>query len=115
VNRGDWLRREIEIAIDEKRNLVPLFFKGFRFGVPSVTEKLTGKLKNLNHYNGLTVHEDYFEEAMMRLRNQFLNIQLEMILHPVSTEVQRAVNDKQIAVEKVLKGITDVKDLVKGS
>jgi hypothetical protein len=24
---GDWLRREIEIAIDEKRNIVPLFFK----------------------------------------------------------------------------------------
>ncbi len=29
---GDWLRREIEIAIDEKRNIVPLFFKEFRFG-----------------------------------------------------------------------------------
>jgi hypothetical protein len=49
---GDWLRREIEIAIDEKRNIVPLFFKGFRFGPSSVMEKLTGKLKNLSRYNG---------------------------------------------------------------
>src|SRR5574342_1283376 len=30
----DWLRREIEFAIDEQRNIVPLFFKGFRFGIP---------------------------------------------------------------------------------
>lgn len=43
----DWLRREIEFAMDEKRNIIPLFFKGFRFGDPSVFEKLTGKLKIL--------------------------------------------------------------------
>ena len=28
---GDWLRREIETAIDEKRNIIPLFFDGFNF------------------------------------------------------------------------------------
>src|SRR5688500_719857 len=26
---GDWLRREIETAIDERRNIIPLFFEGF--------------------------------------------------------------------------------------
>ncbi len=110
---GDWLRREIEIAIDEKRNIVPLFFKGFRFGAPSVTEKLTGNLKNLSRYNGLNVHEDYFDEAMDRLRTQYLNIPLETVLHPVSMEVQRVVREEQVAADKALEQIEVVQELVK--
>jgi formylglycine-generating enzyme required for sulfatase activity len=110
---GDWLRREIELAIDEKRNIVPLFFKSFRFGAPSVTEKLTGKLKNLSRYNGLNVHEDYFDEAMHRLRFQYLNIPLDTVLHPVSTEVQEVVLAEQIAADKALEQIEDMQELVK--
>src|SRR5262245_23235629 len=110
---GDWLRREIELAIDERRNLIPLLFKGFRFGTLSVSEKLTGKLKNLSRYNGLNVHEDYFDEAMDRLRIQYLNIPLYTVLHPVSTEVQKVVRAEQIAADKALEQIEDVKELVK--
>ena len=110
---GDWLRREIEMAIDEKRNIIPLFFKGFRFGVPSVTEKLTGKLRNLSRYNGLNVHEDYFDEAMHRLHTQYLNVPLETVLHPVSTEVQKVVKAEQVAADKALEQIEDVKELVR--
>jgi len=100
---GDWLRREIETAIDEKRNIVPLFFKGFQFGTPSVSEKLTGKLQTLSHYNGLNVHEDYFEAAMEKLCVQFLNIHLDTILHPVSTEVQKMVREEQVAADEAIK------------
>jgi hypothetical protein len=110
---GDWLRREIEIAIEEKRNIIPLFFRGFRFGAPSVSERLTGKLKNLNRYNGLNVHEDYFEEAMQRVRTQFLSIPLNTVLHPVSTEVQKVVREEQVAADEALQQIEDVKELVK--
>src|SRR4051812_17231498 len=28
---GDWLRREIEYALDNHRNIVPLMFEGFRY------------------------------------------------------------------------------------
>ena len=99
---GDWLRREIELAIDEKRNIIPLFFKGFRFDVPSVSEKLTGRLKNISRYNGLNVHEDYFDEAMRRLRTQYLNEPLDTVLHPVSNEVQEVVNEEKLAADKAL-------------
>src|SRR5262245_36369378 len=27
----DWMRREIEVALDSKRNIVPLMFEGFKF------------------------------------------------------------------------------------
>ena len=99
---GDWLRREIELAIDEKRNIVPLFFKGFRFGASSKSgvskllrlgkpDVLTGKLKDLSRYNGLNVHEDYFEEAMQRVRTEFLSKPLDTVLHPISTQVRKVV------------------------
>jgi TIR domain len=34
---GDWLRREIETALDSKRNIIPLMFEGFDFGAPKIT------------------------------------------------------------------------------
>ena len=112
---GDWLRREIELAIDEKRNIVPLFFKGFRFGAPNVKDKLTGTMQHLSRYNALNVHEDYFDEAMQRLRSQYLNIPLDTILHPVSNEVQKVVVAEQVAADKALEQIEDVQQLVKRS
>jgi hypothetical protein len=46
---GDWLRREIEAALDNRRNIVPLMVEGFDFGTPSIASQLTGKLAPLKH------------------------------------------------------------------
>ncbi|MBN1453242.1 MAG: toll/interleukin-1 receptor domain-containing protein [Anaerolineales bacterium] len=100
---GDWLRREIETAIDERRNIVPLFIEDFSFDLPNVSGKLTGKLSFLKRYNGLFVHDDFFEQAMNRLVDTFLNVRLDAVLNPISTEVQHRVKQEQIAVNKVLK------------
>jgi hypothetical protein len=111
---GDWLRREIELAMDEKRNIVPLFFRGFRFGASSKSgmskwmrlskpQVLTGKLRDLTRYNGLNVHEDYFEEAMRRLRTEYLSKPLDTVLHPVSTQVRKVVKEEQEAADEALK------------
>jgi formylglycine-generating enzyme required for sulfatase activity len=97
---GDWLRREIETAIDEKRNIVPLFFDDFNFGTPAVSEKLTGTLATLKQYNGLEVPAGYFGEAMTRLRDKYLNVALKAVLHPVSDEVQKVVKEQQEAANK---------------
>ena len=94
---GDWLRREIETAIDEKRNIVPLFLEGFSFGTPTIAQHMTGKLALLKKYNGLNVPADYFEEAMAKLRDERLNVSLDAVLHPVSSSVQKAVQAQQVA------------------
>ena len=99
---GDWLRREIETAIDEKRNIIPVFFEGFSFGTPSVVEKMTGKLATLNRYNGLDVPSGYFPEAMERLRNRYLNVPLDAVLHPVPLDVRKRVKEEQAAANKAL-------------
>src|SRR5688500_7861737 len=72
-NPGDWLRREIETAIDENRNIIPFMVENFDFGSQGVKNALTGKLTLLSTYNGLSVPAAYVFEAMERLRKRFLN------------------------------------------
>jgi hypothetical protein len=98
----DWLRREIETAISVNRNIVPLFFKGFDFSDPSVSKYLTGSLKKIKSFNGLRVHEDYFDEAMERLRTKFLNKALDGILYPVSEEAQKEVEKRKLAIAQII-------------
>src|SRR5688572_17894210 len=100
---GDWLRREIEIAIAEKRNIVPLFFEGFSFSSPSVSKFLTGNLELLKKYNGMTVPSEYFDAAMSRLRSDFLNIPLSAVLHPISNTVEKAVKVQKAAASRETK------------
>ena len=99
---GDWLRREIETAIDEKRNIIPLFFDDFSFSAPGVAEKLTGKLGAIRRYNGLDIPAGYFTEAMERLCEKYLNRPLDAVIHPVSTEVRKVVEDEQNAANQAL-------------
>src|SRR5271165_3220633 len=61
---GDWLRREIEAALKNKRNIVPIMLEGFDFNTPSMASQLTGKLSRLSKYGALNVPVDYFEPAM---------------------------------------------------
>jgi hypothetical protein len=98
---GDWLRREIELAIEEKRNIVPVMLEGFNFSSPSISKYLTGKLAVVKKYNGLTVPAEYIEAAMVRLRNEFLSVPLNAVLQPISDAVQKAVIREQPSFEKV--------------
>ncbi len=95
---SDWMRREIEIAIDEKRNIIPLFFENFDFHSPSISKYLSGKLTVLKKYNGLVVPADYFEEAMHRLRERFLSVPVDTALTPLSnTSLESNINQKRAA------------------
>lgn len=78
------------MAMDEKRNIVPLMMEGFDFGSQSVKEALSGKLATLNRYNGLRLVADYFFEAMEKLRGRYLNVALKDVpLKSVSEEIKR--------------------------
>lgn len=96
---GDWLRREIETAIDTKRNVIPLMFEGFDFGTPKIAGQLTGKLEALKKYNGLDVPASYFLEGMDRLRKNFLNIPLSAVLHPALAPAKEAAEEQKAAAD----------------
>jgi len=105
---SDWLRREIETALDEKRNIVPLMIEGFDFGNPLVKNALTGKLSVLSSINGLRIPDDFPFEAMDRLRERYLNIALTDVALPnlpeksqeIATAEKSAANNAP-SVEKV--------------
>ena len=95
---NDWFRREIEMALDYERNIVPVLLEGFDFGAKATLNYLTGKLENIRKYNGLTLHAEYFEAGMEKLCNRFLSIPLDKVLHPVSSNTQQIVNEQKRAV-----------------
>jgi tetratricopeptide (TPR) repeat protein len=92
---GDWLRREIEAALDSKRNIVPLMLEGFDFGTPAIADQLTGKLAKIKQYNALSIPPEYFLEAMGRLRDRYLNVALDAVLHPASRSAVLAAKEEK--------------------
>jgi Flp pilus assembly protein TadD len=95
----DWLRLEIETALDSQRNTIPLMLEGFDFGTPKIASQLTGTLAALKHYNGLSIPPEYFMEAMGRLRDRYLNVPLTAVLHPASLIAQQAATEQQAAAD----------------
>jgi tetratricopeptide (TPR) repeat protein len=95
----DWLRREIETAMEARRNVVPVMLDGFDFEAPSNASRLTGQLSALKDYNALRVYAEYFVAAMDRLRGDFLNVPLESVAHPasLSAPARRAAEAQQAA------------------
>jgi len=92
----DWMRREIEAALESQRNIVPLMFEGFDFGTPAIGKQLTGKLAALRNYNGLEIPKArYFSSEMERLRNKFLNVQVKAVLHPASDSAQQVAEEQK--------------------
>jgi hypothetical protein len=91
----DWMRREIEAALDNRRNIVPLMLEGSDFGKPPVAGQLTGKLTALKEYNGISIPAGFFQEAMGRLRNKFLNVPVDAVLHPASDSAQQAAKEQK--------------------
>jgi tetratricopeptide (TPR) repeat protein len=97
---ADWLRREIENALTFRRNIVPLMLEGFDFGTPAIANQLTGTLAPLRRYNAHNIPPDYFLEAMERLRNRYLNVPLNAVLHPTSLPAQQAAREQKAAAQR---------------
>jgi len=97
---ADMFRREIEAALGSQRNIVPLMLEGFDFSTPKIASQLTGTLAALKRYNGLPIHAAYFDEAMVRLREKYLNVPLETVLHPVSPFAEQAAKEQQQAAAR---------------
>jgi tetratricopeptide (TPR) repeat protein len=65
----NWCHRELERAIEFKKNIVPVLINGFAFGSEKYDRPALAALAQLN---SLTLHPDYFEEGMQRVRERFL-------------------------------------------
>jgi hypothetical protein len=77
-------RCEVETALEMRRNIVPLMMYGFDFSSPMIADQLTGQMATLKQYNALRIPAEYFQEAMRRLRHDYLSVPLELDIHPLS-------------------------------
>ncbi len=93
------MRREVELAIDEKRNIIPLMMESFDFGSPSAKAALTGKLESLSSYNGLKFVPEYIFAGMEKLR-RFLNVELEAVHQPGLSAAVEEDTEKRLAKAK---------------
>ncbi len=93
----DWLRREIETALEARRNIVPLMLEGFDFATPGIARQLTGVIAPLRKYNALRIPSEYFEEAMERMRKKWLSVALTGVSHPASPSAVTAAKNQQTA------------------
>jgi tetratricopeptide (TPR) repeat protein len=66
----DMVRREIERAIELKRNIIPILIDEYDFD--AARPHMIGKLSGLDQYNALRLPYDFFDESMERLRSRFL-------------------------------------------
>jgi len=94
AKRGDWLRREIEYAMEQKRNVVPVFVNGFSFedeekGRPG--KKLPGKLSKLKEFQGVDVPDNYFAAAMEKLTDRFLKKDVQVSITPTPAKERPVV------------------------
>ena len=96
---NDWLRKEIECALDNKRNIVPLMMEGFDYSSPSIENHLVGKLSLLKNYNAQWVPAEFFQEAMARVRDRFLHTTIESVLHPLSTSANNEAKQQKIIAD----------------
>lgn len=63
VNKGDWVKNEIEHAIRTKKNIVPVLLRGFSF-----PEELPESIADLPKYSGLEANSQFFDAFIAKLR-----------------------------------------------
>jgi formylglycine-generating enzyme required for sulfatase activity len=89
----DWVRREIEHAIELGRNVVPILVNDFIFDDTTLV-RLPETLRALPSYAGVTMRHDYFDAAMERLRTHFLKEPAQGVITPAPPQDAPVVQQK---------------------
>lgn len=63
-NADDWVRREVEYALEKKKNVIPILLRNFEFPAD-----LPVTLKDLPYQNGLAANLEYYEAFLEKLES----------------------------------------------
>jgi len=66
--KDDWVRQEIASALEDNKNIVPLFLDGFVFP----KQPLPPDVKDITRKNGIDLNPKHFESAYAGLKQKFL-------------------------------------------
>lgn len=68
VDPEDWVRLEIEHALELKKNIIPIMMRNFKF-----PETLPDSLKDLPKYNGVEASMELFDGAMAKIMEMLIS------------------------------------------
>jgi tetratricopeptide (TPR) repeat protein len=94
---GDWLRREIEYALDTGRNIIPVLVDGFKFN--DAEKHLTDKLSRLKDFQAqplYTEETELYEVGLDKLANQKLRMPI------YAPELHRVLPADERKVEQII-------------
>lgn len=63
-NEDDWVRREVEYALERGKNIVPVMLRGFEF-----PEVLPSSMEQLRFKNGIPANTEFFEAFIQKLQS----------------------------------------------
>ena len=63
-NEDDWVRREVEFALERGKNIVPVMLRGFMF-----PDELPQSLEQLRYKNGIQANTEFFEAFLDKLKS----------------------------------------------
>lgn len=63
-NEDDWVRREVEYALERGKNIVPVMLRGFEF-----PETLPPSIQQLRFKNGIQANTEFFEAFIQKLQS----------------------------------------------
>ena len=66
-NEDDWVRREVEYALEKGKNVIPVMLRGFSF-----PDTLPPSLEPLRYRNGLEANSQFFDAFLQQLKGKFL-------------------------------------------
>lgn len=81
-NEDDWVRRELECALENGKNIIPIMLNGFEFPTD-----LPPSLAALPNYNGVTAAPETYDSTVRRLCSFFKS--KPSLLHRISASMKR--------------------------
>lgn len=65
---SEWVRREIVLALEYDRSIIPLLVDGFQFSIMPLPDEV----KEIASHNAITVTHEFYDAAMERLATRFI-------------------------------------------
>lgn len=93
VSEDDWLRLEIEHAISQNKNIIPLMLDGFIWDT-----SLPESLKEIQYYNGVKISREYFDASIAKLIEMLTDVVGNKAVKQDSKRVER-VGNKYLSFE----------------
>lgn len=106
VSEEDWLRREIEIAVDAGKHIIPVALKGFKW--PNrLNRQLPEKVAGIKDYECVQENHDYFDSTLTKIVDFLQDValrysELQIVLnHSPSATTDRYFREHMVDTDQI--------------